>query len=375
MPEINFALALNKPHKSNPEKWTIFENTTKLKKLSDRFFEKDSKQKITAKELHPDKFKFEGVNFTNIETRQSAAVSSITSHYSYIDFIPDWRFIIGLGGASVYDTGITLHHIYGIPYIPATSIKGMLRSWYILDKHYDRKAEMEGYAIQDEVFCRVFGCPKDLKIGEQKFSSALKHHGEDAEFEGNLIFFDAFPLTAPKLKLDVMTPHYQPYYGDNAGKTPPADYFSPVPINFLTVEGTTFRMYFGVKKDSNKKDSNQALLETVKDWLNKALAEKGIGAKTAVGYGYQKAEKKIRQEQTAPPPAILKPEDGLDIVVKVYSVKVIANNVSVTALFPGKLNAIRVENAPKDLRKDDSIKVKCKMRNGTLSSFEFISKT
>src|SRR5207237_557288 len=35
------------------------------------------------------------------------------------------RMIIGLGGENVLETGLTLHHIYGVPYIPATALKGL----------------------------------------------------------------------------------------------------------------------------------------------------------------------------------------------------------------------------------------------------------
>lgn len=38
------------------------------------------------------------------------------------------KLVIGLGGHSVYETDITLHHIYGVPYIPASAIKGSFRN-------------------------------------------------------------------------------------------------------------------------------------------------------------------------------------------------------------------------------------------------------
>ncbi len=233
MEEINFALALNKPHKSL-SKYKI-NNGKELKKLNERFFTKDSKGKVIKQEL--DDFSFVGIDLVAIEKNQEKAIQSLCSeNYDYIDFEPDWRFVIGLGGASVYETSITLHHIYGIPYIPATSIKGVVRSWYLLDKYHDKKQEMEGFAIStDEIFCKVFGCPKDFKIDSKPFKSILKHKGESAEYAGNIIFFDAYPLTSPQLKLDIMTPHYQPYYDDKKGEKPPADYYSPNPIPFLTL--------------------------------------------------------------------------------------------------------------------------------------------
>lgn len=281
--KINFALALNKPHKDNPKGWELLEGK-EVKKLSDRFFIKPNGN-IEKKELHQDKFKFEGINFDKIEENQLNSVKSLTSSYDYIDFKPDWCFIVGLGTSSVYNTGITLHHIYGTPYIPASSIKGSVRSWKILEEEFQKENEnSEGLAIENEEFCKVFGCPKNLdltKDGFREYKSALKFEGKNFEFEGNIMFFDAFPLSTPKIKVDIMTPHYHDYYGDNDGKTPPADYFSPNPISFLTVEETTFRMYFGVKKEPNEK-----LVETTKKWVDNALFHRGIGAKTAIGYGY-----------------------------------------------------------------------------------------
>ena len=170
MTEINFSLALNKPHKANHLDWKLLDGE-KVKKLSERFFTKDSKGKITNQELHPDKFKFEGISFAKIEQEQEKIVKSITSSHYYIDFEPDWRFIIGLGGASVYDTGITLHHTYGIPYIPATSIKGTVRSWRILEPDFKKTGEdSEGLAIENEEFCRIFGCPKNIDLTKKGLS-------------------------------------------------------------------------------------------------------------------------------------------------------------------------------------------------------------
>jgi len=50
---------------------------------------------------------------------------------------PDWRLIVGLGNESIYETSMTLHHIYGFPYIPGSAIKGVTRNYYINDI-YDR---------------------------------------------------------------------------------------------------------------------------------------------------------------------------------------------------------------------------------------------
>ncbi len=52
--------------------------------------------------------------------------------------------IVGLGNESVYDTSMTLHHMYGIPFIPASAIKGVIRSWIIAEMFGDENASDKG---------------------------------------------------------------------------------------------------------------------------------------------------------------------------------------------------------------------------------------
>ena len=182
-------------------------------------------------------------------------------------FTPDWRVVVGLGTDSVYETGITLHHIYGFPYIPASAIKGVTRNNIISEKFQNK----EEIAFQDKEFCDVFGCTSKSFYKEAR--------------QGKMTFFDAMPVSVPQLKPDIMNVHYPKYYG--SGGEAPTDTQSPVPILFLTVEKTAFQFMIGCK------EANNGLLQIAFTWLESALKEHGIGAKTAVGYGYM-------QEQTPP---------------------------------------------------------------------------
>jgi CRISPR-associated protein Cmr6 len=101
--------------------------------------------------------------------------------------------------------------------------------------------------------------------------------------QGNLTFFDALPTEKPTLQPDVMNPHYPDYYSK---KSAPTDTQSPIPVFFLTVAKTSFRFIIGSKKWNL--DSTQFWDKTIEEWLVDALQEHGIGAKTAVGYGYMK---------------------------------------------------------------------------------------
>jgi CRISPR-associated protein Cmr6 len=191
------------------------------------------------------------------------------------------RLITGLGGASVYETDITLHHIYGFPYLPGSGIKGVVRSWIIqnvfaenedgeTDLGNAEKRALNTDTNNSKAFCEIFGCPKD---------SVLKK-----ENQGKVQFFDAYPTEAPKVVPDLMNPHYGPYYNGD-GKTPPADYHNPIPIFFLTVDKKTEFQFILGSKDSEWKDWIIAG-KTIENWLKDALENHGIGAKTAVGYGY-----------------------------------------------------------------------------------------
>ncbi len=196
---------------------------------------------------------------------------------------PDWRLIVGLGNESVYETSMTLHHIYGIPYIPGSAIKGVVRSHIITEEFGSDEngslnlKDVESSALKDQGFCDIFGCPKESFYKESR--------------QGKVIFFDALPLSEPTIKPDIMNPHYGPYYSDSSGNVPPADYHSPKPIPFLTVEDTEFKFIIGIKEKDNTAIENGIFegkypLEIGFEGMKKALNEHGIGAKTAVGYGY-----------------------------------------------------------------------------------------
>lgn len=172
-----------------------------------------------------------------------------------VSLTPSYHLVVGLGGHSVYETSMTLHHIYGVPYIPASSIKGVVRSWIILNEY-----ENESSALNDDTFVKWFGSQ----------SSA-----------GKLVFFDAFPNEKPRIEPDIMNVHYPKYY---QGTEPPTDTQPPNPILFLTITTSPFIFLIGFSDLENEKQMLNG--KTIKCWLKDALTNHGIGAKTAVGYGY-----------------------------------------------------------------------------------------
>jgi len=203
---------------------------------------------------------FAKVDFTAINEHHKSAIKKLGLTIESLKCSTDWRLIIGLGGESVYETSMTLHHIYGIPYIPGQAVKGIVRN-SIITELFDN----EDQALENLGFCKIFGSQKN---------------------KGQMIFFDAFPTAKPRIKPDIMNVHYPDYYGSK--KLPPADYQNPNPIPFLTVEKTEFEFIIGIKDNKivGTGELNEKSLNTAKNWLKEALKNHGIGAKTAVGYGY-----------------------------------------------------------------------------------------
>jgi len=181
------------------------------------------------------------------------------------------RMVLGLGGGSVYETSITLHRIYGFPYVPGSSVKGCLRSYIIRDLFGGSEAN----ALADCDFANVFGTQ-----GQR----------------GNVIFIDAFPVEISKLELDIMNPHYPNWYSKGMS---PNDTDNPVPVKFYAVpENTQFVFRLASKKTDIKNCSIKSVSLT--KLLETTLKEIGIGAKTATGYGwFGKLEEETPKSQNA----------------------------------------------------------------------------
>lgn len=180
------------------------------------------------------------------------------------------RLIVGLGGENILETGITLHHTYGVPIIPGAALKGLAahycdQVWGAKQPEFKRSEDGEEKKPLGRYYRLLFGTTED---------------------SGHIIFHEAWmtpeSLTAPNqgLILDVMTPHHSEYYMAK-DETAPTDYDSPNPVTFLSVAGT---FHVAVSCDAPE--------ETGKKWalfastlLTQALAHWGVGGKTNAGYG------------------------------------------------------------------------------------------
>lgn len=168
------------------------------------------------------------------------------------------RLVFGMGYEHPTEIGFMFDWTSGLPIIPGSSLKGAARYAAETEKH--------------DCINEIFGAEKgDAQAGE-------------------IIFFPAYPClidhNKPFLELDVMTPHYSEYYSDPE-KNPPADWYSPVPLHFLTVPAEV-KYCFRLAHRKDLKDKESPLLKKAENILKCALSEFGVGAKTSVFYGYFK---------------------------------------------------------------------------------------
>jgi CRISPR-associated protein Cmr6 len=202
-------------------------------------------------------------------------ITNIGNNLEKFEAETSWRLVIGLGASHPQETSMVLHHIYGIPYIPGSAIKGVTRHWAVLKFADNNRKDNEKFEDVIKRIARALENGNDLNIEVDKitFKDLIEIFGTQKQ-QGKVIFFDAYPVGEIKLKIDIMNTHYPKYYSEGQ---PPTDWQSPVPIKFLTVEDTKFQFYLVSK--------NEDLLEKSLYLLKEALKHHGIGAKTALGYG------------------------------------------------------------------------------------------
>ncbi|MEP0814911.1 MAG: type III-B CRISPR module RAMP protein Cmr6 [bacterium] len=165
------------------------------------------------------------------------------------------RLVLGLGLDHPTELGFMLDRMTGCPYIPASSVKGFLRA-------NAKPAGWSSAAI------------------DASFGPLLGDGNQDAA-RGKLSFADAFPDKWPELEVDVLTPHYGPYYMPSGNRIPaPGDWFDPVPSTFLTVKkGGVWTFWYRPQRDFHPPSPLPELFAA-------AFAAQGVGAKKCAGYGW-----------------------------------------------------------------------------------------
>lgn len=188
------------------------------------------------------------------------------------------RVIVGLGAESASETAITLHHTFGVPYLPGSALKG-LSAFYARNYLQDEGWRLNEQGKPGEAYRTLFG---------------------DTTQAGSVTYYDAYyvpgsvdlPNNTDKNKMlwtDTITVHHPEYYqGKNVA---PADWDKPIPVPFISATGIYLVALGGAEPE---------WVEAGLTILGMALAELGIGAKTSSGYGRMALAESLQAAKAAP---------------------------------------------------------------------------
>lgn len=196
----------------------------------------------------------------------------------------------GMGIEHPLENGFAFLTPYGLPYLPGSSIKGVIRNaadelargQWGADKGLRWKP---GYAVSITNKDTAELTAIDVLFG------LLNDPEDQHHFRGVLNFWDVVPQLANNtLTVEIMTPHQSHYIQGNRPESP-HESGQPNPISFLSIPAeSTFdfvvscnvprlqKVAPALARDDNWKTLLAAAFEHAFQWV-------GFGAKTAVGYG------------------------------------------------------------------------------------------
>ncbi|MCY3843818.1 MAG: RAMP superfamily CRISPR-associated protein [Acidobacteria bacterium] len=175
-----------------------------------------------------------------------------TTRFRSVNLKLKTRLFIGLTGGGMLETGCAISRPHGTPYIPGSSVKGVVAA------HALERLDGTG-----DTFRELFG--------------ARPTEDRPDAMSGLIVFHDAWwaPGSAERpLVKEVVTTHHPAYYAEE-GATPATDFDSPVPNAQVAAQGA---FLFVVEGPTNWLDFAQRMLVS-------ALTTSGAGAKTRAGYG------------------------------------------------------------------------------------------
>jgi CRISPR-associated protein Cmr6 len=211
-------------------------------------------------------------------------------------------FTTGLGNEHPLENGFAFLNPYGLPYLPGSGVKGVLRQ-AAKELASGQWADQQGwseekpYSIQIDRDTTIRLSLLDVLFGRETEA------GDKDHVRGALSFWDVIPqIEDDHLMVEIMTPHQSHYYQQKpaAGSTNPHDSGQPNPISFLTVPpGSQFIFHVvcdvaHLKRltDNKQPGAPDLLAEGETNWktlleaaFKHAFTWLGFGAKTAVGYG------------------------------------------------------------------------------------------
>ncbi len=191
------------------------------------------------------------------------------------------RLAINLSDSLIQNAGISLDRLFGLPYIPGSAIKGVCRHAALEELKAVQGNEQKQRLF--ETFQTVFGASETDYREKGALHEFRRYAGEKEQQtrRGAIDFLPAYPVNQAMIAVDLTNVHYPDYY--RTGKETMLAKEQPRPNPFPVVEPGA---RFAICLVANGMDEKPGILNVAVYWLKLALTIRGLGAKTASGYGW-----------------------------------------------------------------------------------------
>lgn len=162
-----------------------------------------------------------------------------------------------------YNLGMHLDYVYGMPIVYASSVKGVLRTYF---KDFCRDNQKVSQEDINDLYEAIFNGNK--KVGSEYEPMSI--YSRDIFFDAVIVGKDGNDTNL--LEDDVITPH-----GDDPLK-------NPIPIQMLKISSGCILEFRFILNDSDINGKTYTI-DFKSNLFKKILTTFGVGAKTNVGYG------------------------------------------------------------------------------------------
>jgi CRISPR-associated protein Cmr6 len=281
----------------------------------------------------------------NLQKRQQA-VAQQNPQLAYFPAKSTSPFMTGMGNEHPLENGFAFLNPYGLPYLPGSSVKGVLRTaaeqlalglygdtcgWNMLSVWWLFGFEASGSMFQGKSY-QIDVLDDEAQLRQQAYQSWLENSDYDQDTlnslinavvekkdrkkyldqpqnflidlmtkkalretlsnQGALSFWDVYPQSK-NLNVGILTPHHGGYFN---GRNAPHDSEQPIPNVFLTIPPKShFDFYCTCASARLPEALQQNWHNLIEKAFEYAFEWLGFGAKTAVGYGQMSMDKDTLQ--------------------------------------------------------------------------------
>jgi CRISPR type III-B/RAMP module RAMP protein Cmr6 len=199
----------------------------------------------------------------------------------------------GLGESHPLEKFLTFDRNTGMPYLPSSSVKGVLKFRCMVGELNRHEAPEEQW--QDGIpLVREKWVNEHYPLFQELFGTGDGKEHQETAVRGKLTFMDVFPKSVPRLSQEIMTPHYPDYYQSEGQEKGPTESQDPEPNAYLAVDSN---QPFCFRFAAHPRISQSSLQTFLAVFSDESMLDFGFGSKTAIGMGQFVAQDVLGQER------------------------------------------------------------------------------